>query len=342
MYIGNFKDAPCFIGQNAPNLSVCLTGISGAGKTVRMQKIELEYVRRGGTVLVVDTNQTHTEEQVFSIFREKYCEYTNRINALKDGLYISLLTPFKNEKGEPENLVNLINTAVNALTAGQNMGIQQIGVLRSAVMKAVQNRSYFQTDVEAIAYYLLQSDDERSRAVYQRLWLVLNCGVLRPSVRKIEYGKINIIDLSQLDNLCKSVISEIVLVGIWRNILLSDKKSVQGMLLCLDEFQNLSWKREAVVRDILREGRKFGINLVMATQTLSVFPRDVVALLNQTATHLIFRPALNEIYRVAKAIEPAKAGKWMEELNELQVGECIALGNLQVGSQEVNHPIRLS
>lgn len=237
-------------------------------------------------------------------------------------------------------MVSLVNAAVNGLWAGQNMGRQQIGVLRLAVLQAIQNRSCFQTDVEAIAYFLLQADDERANAVYQRLWTVLNCGVLRPSDRNIECGKINIIDFSQLDQMTKSVLTEIMLSALWRKIVYSAER--QGVLLCLDEFQNLSWKPEAVVRNILREGRKFGISLVMATQMLSTFPKDVVALLNQAAIRLIFRPPLNEISQMAKAIEPAKSKNWMEELCNLHVGECIAMGNLRVGDQEVGHPIKLS
>lgn len=343
MFVGNFNNTPCFISQNAPNLSVCLTGISGSGKTVRMQKIELEYVKNGGTVLVVDTTQTHVENQIFPCLREEYDKFINRIDALEDGLYIPLLTPLTNIRGESESFVNLINMVVNALTAGQNLGVQQIGVLRSAIMEAIQNRSRFQTDVEAITYFLLRSEDKRASAVYQRLWTVLNSGVLRPSVRNVECGKINIIDLSSVDCLSKSTMTEILLSAIWRSVAYSGiNNEVPGLLLCLDEFQNLSWKREAIARNILREGRKFGISVVMATQTLSVFSRDVVALLNQTATNLIFRPPLNEIFRIAKAIQPTKYEKWVSELNNLHVGECIAVGNLRVENHEISHPIRLS
>lgn len=342
MYIGNFKNNPCFVSKSAPNTSVCITGISGSGKTVRMQKIELEYVRRGGTVLVLDTNQTHTRMQIFSEIENEYEWFTNRIEALQDGVNLSLLTPIA-INGECESIVMLANAIVNVLTAGQTFGIQQIGVLRTAVLEAIQNRQKFQTDVEAIAYFLLSADNPRANDVYQRLWTVLNCGVLRPGSRNIVSGKINIIDISSLDQLSKNVISELFLSVVWRNIVHTNlRENMGGVLLCLDEFQNLSWKKEAVMRDILREGRKFGISLALATQSLSVFPRDVVALLNQTATRLIFQPAINEIKPLAKGIDFSQPKKWMEELGCLQVGECLAIGNLLVGNQMVNHPIRLN
>lgn len=341
MFIGNFQERPCYISFHAPNQSVCITGISGSGKTVRMERIELEEAKKGGTVLVIDTNQTHAREQVFPDIREEYESYANRIDALEDGLNVPFLTPLTNAKGGVEPFFHLLNRVVGALTAGQNMGAQQMGVLRSAIVEAVQNRTRFRTDAEAIAFCLLKAEDDRANAVYQRLWTVLNCGVLRPSRRNIELGKINIVDFSALDDLSKCMLMEIILTSIWNSAVFAGANSEIGWLLALDEFQNLSWKQDAVVRNILREGRKFGVGLLMATQTVGVFPKDVQMLLNQASTNLIFRPALGEIDRIAKTIDPFKPERWRSELSDLKIGECIALGDFRVRDHEIAHPIKL-
>ena len=343
MYVGDVNGQQCYISQFAPNASVCITGISGSGKTVRMQKIELDCVQNGATVIVFDLNQTHTESQIFAPIYEPYNLCVNRIEALKDGINLSFLTPMRGAQGEEESFVSLVNSAVNALTAGQNMGLQQVGVLRNAVMNAVKNRPHFQTDVEAIAYFLLQDDDARANAVYQRLWTVLNSGVLRPSEKAIQYGRINILDFSRLDALTKSTLVEIALSAIWRNTTVRGTE-IKGteFILALDEFQLLSWQKSAVMRDILREGRRFGIKVLMATQTLEIFPKDVVSMLNQMANRLVFRPPTSEICRLAKMIEPKKCEMWSEQLGSLHIGESIGLGDFAVGGQEVRHPIKLN
>lgn len=343
MYVGDLNGQQCYISKFSPNASICLTGISGSGKTVRMQKIELACVQNGATVIVFDLNQTHTESQIFVPIYEAYNLYINRIEAIKDGINLSFLTAIQDAQGKQESFVSLVNSAVNALTAGQNMGLQQIGVLRNAVMNAVKNRAHFQTDVEAIAYFLLQDDDARANAVYQRLWTVLNSGVLRPSEKKIQYGKVNILDFSGLDALTKSTLVEITLSAIWRNTTMrgTDIKGTE-LILALDEFQLLSWQKNAVMRDILREGRRFGIKVLMATQTLEIFPKDVVSLLNQMANRLVFRPPTSEICRLAKMIDPKKLEMWADQLNNLRIGESIGLGDFNVGGREVRHPIKLN
>lgn len=342
MYVGNVNGQQCCISQFAPNASICMTGISGSGKTVRMQKIELDCVQNGATVIVFDLNQTHTESQIFASIYEEYDRHINRIEAIKDGINLSFLTPMQNAQGEQESLVGLVNAAVNALTAGQNMGPQQIGVLRNAVMNAVKNRPHFQTDVEAIAYFLIQDDDARANAVYQRLWTVLNSGVLRSSEKTILCGRINIVDFSMLDTLTKSTIVEIILSDIWRKVTVLGAETMgTEIVLALDEFQLLSWKRSAVMRDILREGRRFGVKVLMATQTLDIFAKDVVSMLNQMANRLVFRPPTSEICRLAKMIDPKKYEMWSGQLACLQIGESIGLGDFIVGGQEVRHPIKL-
>lgn len=57
------------IGEGSPNNSVLMTGISGSGKTCRMNQIELDAALHGKTVIILDLNQTHEYKQIFtSIF----------------------------------------------------------------------------------------------------------------------------------------------------------------------------------------------------------------------------------------------------------------------------------
>lgn len=342
MYIGNFNGKPCWISQDSPNRSVCITGISGMGKTTRLNFMELMNVNSGATVLVLDMNQTHTEERIFPYIREEYLQYTNRIHVLSDGLGLGLLQPMRMPSGVEEPFFHLVNSAVKALSSAQNMGVRQIGALRNAVINAVRNFGSFQTEAEALALSLLQQEDNAAEAVYQKLWTLLNCGALKPTAKRIQDGRINVIDFSGMDVITQNCLAEIFLSNLWRNVQFNGATEMgRELVVVLDEFQNLSLKYDAVLKDLLREGRKFGVNLILATQTLEVFPKEVIALLNQAATRLYFKPAPSEAKRIAKEIDFESADKWTRTLLGLGIGESVAVGNFCIESAEICRPLIL-
>ncbi len=188
MYIGNIDGKPCWISQDSPNRSVCMPGISGMGKTIQLNYMELMNAKAGATVLVLDMNQTHTEERIFPCIREEYLQYANRIHTLHDGLGLGLLQPMRAPNGEEELFFHLVNSAVKALSSAQNMGVRQIGSLRNAVIDAVRNFGSFQTEAEALALSLLQQENNYAEAVYQKLWSILNCGALKSASKCIQAG----------------------------------------------------------------------------------------------------------------------------------------------------------
>lgn len=343
MYLGNFQGRKCISSKCSPNESVCITGLSGTGKTVRLQKMEIEAAREGNVVIVLDLNQTHLHNQIFVGNREMFSLFENRIDAVRDGLNISLLSPAQTVYGETETFVNLVNSAVQAFSAEQNMGIRQIGALRNAVIQAVNQRSYFQSDADALKYALICQDDVYAETVYQKLWTILNCGALRPSAKSLKKGAINIIDLGGLDMITRKALAEIVLSALWKNVqYIGLNGTMQSVVLVLDECQIYNWRRTSVLCDILREGRKFGIKVVLATQTLACFSTEIISILDQTATKLYFRSPQCDIRKTARKLGMSDSKKWEQELAALGIGESIAVGNLSIDGQEIRRPILLT
>ena len=343
MYLGNFQGRNCVSSQFSPNESVCITGLSGSGKTVRLQKIEIEAAREGNTVIVLDLNQTHLHNQIFVGNREEFSLLENRIDAVQDGLNISILSPTQTIYGETEVFVNLVNSAVQAFSAEQNMGIRQIGALRNAVIQAVNQRAYFQSDADALKYALMCHDDAYSGTVYQKLWTILNCGVLRPSTKSLKNGAINIIDFCGVDKITRKVLAEIVLSALWQSVQYAGVSGrMQSVVLILDECQIYSWRKTSVLCDILREGRKFGLKMALVTQTLNCFSSEIISILDQTATKLYFRPPQCDVRKIARKLGVSDSKKWEQELSALRIGESIAVGDLNVDGQEIRRPILLT
>lgn len=101
------------------------------------------------------------------------------------------------------------------------------------------------------------------------------------SIGQIVYPYFFILDLSEVDALTQVSLAELTLSSIWRNAQYGSLKLfTENLIIVLDEFQNLSLKKDSVLRNMLREGRKFSISLVLATQTLGTSSKAILSLLN--------------------------------------------------------------
>lgn len=100
-------------------------------------------------------------------------------------------------------------------------------------------------------------------------------------------------------------------------------------VIVLDEIQNLDHSEGAPLSDYLREGRKFGISAILATQTLRNLKEDAQDRLFQAAHKLFFRPADTEVQEYAKILsrtDDATPDIWKKRLSSLKKGECYSLG----------------
>jgi DNA phosphorothioation-dependent restriction protein DptH len=113
-------------------------------------------------------------------------------------------------------------------------------------------------------------------------------------------------------------------------------------VIILDEIQNLDHRLNSPLGQFLTEGRKFGICLVLATQTLSNLDKDERDRLFQASHKLFFRPADTEIKSFATVLSDAtgeKVDDWVNRLSNLKRGECYSLGhgvNEKTGKLDIN------
>ena len=110
--------------------------------------------------------------------------------------------------------------------------------------------------------------------------------------------------------------------------------------MVLDEVQNLDHREESPLAQLLREGRKFGFSLILATQIMSNLEKDERDRLFNAAHKLFFRPADTEIKKyaeIAAIFTDEKVDAWIKKLAALKKGECYSLGpslNESTGSLE--------
>jgi DNA phosphorothioation-dependent restriction protein DptH len=100
-------------------------------------------------------------------------------------------------------------------------------------------------------------------------------------------------------------------------------------VVVLDEIQNLDHSESGPLCSFLTEGRKFGLSMILATQTLQNLKPDARHRLFQASHKLFFRPAETEVQEYAKILERStgeSAEYWVKRLSSLGKGECYSLG----------------
>lgn len=96
--------------------------------------------------------------------------------------------------------------------------------------------------------------------------------------------------------------------------------------LVLDEVQFLSLKSGKPFSNMLREGRKYGIALIVATQFLSAYDKAELETLMQAGHFLVFKPSANDISFSAKMVAPEGVTSWRKILSKLQIGQAVLTG----------------
>lgn len=248
------------ISKDSPNQHIIITGISGAGKSVRIEDIERQIIEEGGTVVAFDVNGTHSDIE---------SEYFNYISAQEDGLDIKLLDISLVKEGK-ETRTNLVQYVMETICPRQLRGASQLAAVRKAITFAIDNRLQFSCDMEAIAYGLGEQEEQPAMGAYNHLCPVLEGGIFRNTNKKIQESKANIISLRGINPKTQKRIIEIMLHVFWRDIRIQGN-TTRKFTLILDEFQNFDFQQGTVLFQMLTEVRKYGINLILATQTISIF-----------------------------------------------------------------------
>src|SRR5690606_17451129 len=140
--------------------------------------------------------------------------------------------------------------------------------------------------------------------------------------------------LTQIPKDLQRIITEFVLWDLWAYVQKHGHKN-KPITIVLDEMQNLDHSADSPIDKLLREGRKYGISLVLATQTVSNFNTEEKDRLFQASTKLFFKPATTEISSFAdllsKVHNQLTKSDWIEKLNSLEKGQCFFVGYIDDG-----------
>lgn len=315
------------ISDNSPNNNLCIFGKSGVGKSTRITEIVNDISTTGDTVICFDLDGTVVLDEL-----QNY----NLIDGLQDGLNLRLLQ--QSECEIEENYVTFISYITKIIAETNHFGVRQIGALREAIEYAVSHQEEYETEMEAISRGLVLQDSAVANGVYNRLWSVLNCNVFRKSNKQIVKDKINVISLKGIDSDTQRTILEIMLGVIWKKFRLSKEKTCP-MTIVVDEFQKLNLKKDSIFTEMLREARKYGVSLILATQSADLLKKEVLSAIHQTGVQMYFQLGAIDAKKVSEIIGGGNSEHYLLQLKNLKKGESLVVGNVSVGGKEIFKPI---
>ena len=326
------------------NRHMLVFGTSGMGKTYAIQCLLCELAKAGQNALVLDyTNgflPKHLEQHTKDFLNPK--QHIVRNNPLP-------ISPFKLQSQLIDEGVEIAETSTTAAKRIAStfkklygtIGDQQYPILIDAVNAGIEmygdklTLEQFQSMLESFV------DD----GVHDRSRVLSTLSKLKPFILEKPFSsdadgigwnelfsdpksRCHVFQFAGIDPTSSQLVIEFVLWDLNAFVRGTGDKSLPKVVV-LDEVQNLDLSEGAPVAKYLTEGRKFGLSLVLATQTMENLKGEKLSRLFQAGHKLFFRPAENEFQEHAKLMQGSVGGtvqEWIEKLSSLKKTECYSLG----------------
>lgn len=325
----------CSISKDAVNQSILIMGESGAGKSEAAEKIARQRAKTGKKTLLLDYGGAHKgmvlDDKNYFLIKVK-----------EAGIPLPLFERFSSVDGGDEEEADVCEAVVDAFSQVAKLGYGGRYLLEKACQEAMMMRETYDDDMKCLydAVSLLEEDEKRLlMAKFHNLFLRVKfhkkMDLWRP-------GKVSVVDFSGYPKSMQLILTQLVLSVLWRYYQIYGHQMEEGTMIMLDEFQNLPLKDGFVLTQILREGRKFNLSLLLATQTIFTFDVATRTILQQPGTKLYFRPVESELKKIAKQFPDIGVADAEKLLQNLKIGECLACGEFEIAGRSKLKTLKVS
>ena len=287
------------------NPHILILGESGTGKTYTTSCILAVLAQANVPSIVFDYGQGFSAESLDPIFSEHASPI--EIQASRDGIAINPLQIFPFDMHGPINVAQRIADTFSRVYS--RIGIQQHAVLRQAILEVFTDAgivaetpdtwtldlpSFSAVQKKLIDYSIDPDNPGRNQAssVASHISTLFVFNTFRPEGEMINWfdilqsgGHCFIVQLKGLEHSLERAVTEFLL---WNFIGFVDSLGPGPLraFIVLDEAHKLSFDQDSPVEKLLREGRKFGLGLILASQQPDDF--SPIAFSN-TATKIVFQ-----------------------------------------------------
>lgn len=334
------------------NRHLLIFGASGSGKTYAIQSLLAELSKYRQNSLIVDYTDGYLPNHLEKVFKEHSKPQTHLVK--RDPLPINpfqyqtqVIEGFDPIRESPFNVASRIASVFTSVYS--TIGEQQVAELINTIQDGLEANANYNLDG------LLEDLSARSdvgRTLANKITPFIK---MRPfansqtnswkTIFNEHEGIVHILQLASVSRDIQQLITEFALWDLYDYASSHGNKNTP-LPIVLDEVQTLDHRKDSPLEKFLREGRKFGISLILATQTLSNFETQERDRLFQAAHKLFFAPADTEIKRFADILKDnfptGTKDEWTQRLSRLQKGECLSIGPvMNADGKLVNRVVQL-
>lgn len=322
--------------KDLANRHLIIFGSSGQGKTYCIQGLLMSLADAQIRSLVIDYTNGFLPNHLEPEFIERINPKSNILCNEPFGM-----SPFRAQKQDfggifleekPHMVAGRVASVFNKVYS--TIGERQIAVLNEVIESGVQRYGS--------AYSLqnmlddLNEEETAGPALASKLAPLVKSNLFSSDsdkswndVFESEHHRSTIMQLASLNHDISMLCTEFLLWDLYSYACSYGSKE-KPIPIVLDEVQNLDHRLESPLGKMLTEGRKFGVSLILATQTLSMLRKDEQDRLFQACHKLIFAPAKTETKTYAKILELSMPGtkqaEWEKQLGDLSKGQCLSVG----------------
>ncbi|CAA0097914.1 Uncharacterised protein [BD1-7 clade bacterium] len=330
-----------FNHEKMPNRHLLIFGRSGQGKTYCIQGILQELAKAQCNSMVVDyTNgflPDHLEPEFQAAVNPKTLLVAHSPLAIN---------PFRKQKqliagielaDQPHVVAGRVASVLNSVYS--TIGEQQLATLNNVIESGVQCFGEDYTFQQLLTH--LAEESKVGEALANKLSTMVKSNLFDTraeggwdAIYNSTDCHSHMIQLASIPTDVQRMATEFILWDLYAHACSTGNKH-KPLPVVLDEVQNLDHRLDSPLAKMLTEGRKYGLSLILATQTLSNLAKEEQDRLFQAAHKLFFAPAETEIKKYAEILEVTVQGSkklhWNEQLSKLKKGQCLSVG------QHLNH-----
>ena len=325
-----------FNHEKLPNRHLLIFGRSGQGKTYCIQGILQELAKANGHSMVVDYTTGFLPDHLEPEFQEAVHPKTHLVAHTP-----LAINPFRKQTqhiegielaDKPHLVAGRVASVFNSVYS--TIGEQQLATLNNVIENGVQCFGEDYTFPQLLAH--LSEEGKTGESLANKLSTMVKSNLFDTRAAggwEAIYNSADchshIIQLASIPSDVQRLATEFILWDLYAHACSTGSKH-NPLPVVLDEVQNLDHRLDSPLGKMLTEGRKYGLSLILATQTLSNLAKDEQDRLFQAAHKLFFAPAETEIKKYAEILEMTVQGHkkqhWIEQLSKLKKGQCLSVG----------------